>query len=115
MEPERWSGDGFVIERKGDRVVYADSELFCYSTDTDADVPDRKSLRKIFGRGKSHLASCSGNGCYVLKKISASEWLLHLHPSQRYLADLCIPRRDTWLIHSAADSSATWPTAGYPA
>ena len=98
MEPERWSGDGFVIERKGDRVVYADSELFCYSTDTDADVPDIKSLRKIFGRGKSHLASCSGNGCYVLEKISASEWLLHLHPSQRYLSD---PQRGRQFRHMA--------------
>ena len=98
LEPERWSGDGFVIEREGDRVVYADCELFCYSTDTDAEVPDRKTLRKIFGRGESPLASCSGNGCYVLEKISDSEWLLHLHPSQRYLAD---PQRGRQFRHMA--------------
>ena len=55
-------------------------------------------MRKIFGRGESPLASCSGNGCYVLEKISDSEWLLHLHPSQRYLAD---PQRGRQFRHMA--------------
>ena len=98
MEPERWSGKGYVIERKDDRVVYADSQLFCYSTDTETDVPDRNALRKIFGRGTSPLASCSGNGCYVLEKISDSEWMLHLHPGQKYLTD---PQRGRQFRHMA--------------
>ena len=87
MEPERWSGDGYVIERNSDRVVYADSEFFCYSNDTDSVPPDLNSLKKIFGRGKSSVASCSGNGCYVLEKQSDTLWVLHLHPAQRYLTD----------------------------
>ena len=87
MEEERWSGDGFVIERRNDRVVYADAETFCHSGDTATEPPDRKNLRKIFGRGSSPVASCSGNGCYILEKASDSEWLLHLHPAQRFLSD----------------------------
>ena len=98
MEPESWRGDGYVIERKGDRVVYADKKFFCYSADTDAEVPDRKTLEKIFGRGKSPLASCSGNGCYVLEKESDTEWILHLHPAQKYLTD---PQRGRQFRHMA--------------
>lgn len=98
MEPERWSGKGYVIERKNDLVVYADREFFCYSNDTETQPPDRKSLRKIFGRGRSPLAACSGSGCYVLEKVSDSEWLLHLHPAQQYLAD---PQRGKQFRHMA--------------
>lgn len=98
MEPESWRGEGYVIERKDDRVIYADKEIFCYSNDTETEVPDRKSLRKIFGRGKSPLASCSGNGCYVLEKVSESEWVLHLHPAQQYLID---PQRGRQFRHMA--------------
>ena len=98
MEPESWNGEGYVIERKNDRVVYADREIFCYSNDTETEVPDRKSLRKIFGRGRSPLASCSGNGCYVLEKVSESEWVLHLHPAQQYLTD---PQRGRQFRHMA--------------
>ncbi|MBO4303153.1 MAG: hypothetical protein J6A21_01065 [Lentisphaeria bacterium] len=87
MEEERWSGEGFVIQRKNDSVVYADGTSFIYSCDTDTPVPDRKSLRKIFGRGTSPLASCGGNSCYVLEKVSEKEWLLHLHPAQKFLSD----------------------------
>ncbi|MBR5079292.1 MAG: hypothetical protein IKX30_11185 [Victivallales bacterium] len=87
METERWHGDGYVIERKNDRVVYADHEFFCYSTNTDVVPPELNSLNKIFGRGKSSVASCSGNGCYVLEKKSDDLWTLHLHPAQRFLAD----------------------------
>jgi len=98
MEEERWSGEGYAIERKDDRVVYADNETFCYSNDTETEVPDRKSLRKIFGRGKSPLAACSGNGCYVLEKVSDTEWILHLHPAQKYLTD---PQRGRQFRHMA--------------
>ena len=87
METERWHGDGYVIERKNDCVVYADHEFFCYSNDTDIAPPDLNSLNKIFGRGKSSVASCSGNGCYVLEKKSDDLWILHLHPAQRFLTD----------------------------
>ncbi len=87
MEEERWSGDGYAIERKDDRVVYADNYIFCHSTDTETEPPDRQSLMKVFGRGASPVASCSGNGCYVLEKTSDSEWLLHLHPAQKFLSD----------------------------
>ncbi|MBO4649079.1 MAG: hypothetical protein J5806_13085 [Lentisphaeria bacterium] len=98
MEPERWSGEGYVIERKGDRVIYADREFFCYSTDTEISVPDTETLRKIFGRGRSPLASCSGNGCYVLEKESDPVWVLHLHPAQKYLTD---PQRGRQFRHMA--------------
>ena len=87
MGPERWSGDGYVIERADDRVVYVDRDFFCYSADTETQVPDPTALQKIFGRGRSPLASCSGNGCYVLEKESDSVWVLHLHPAQKYLTD----------------------------
>lgn len=98
MEEERWSGEGYAIERENDRVVYADKAFFCYSNDTETEAPDRKSLRKIFGRGKSPLAACSGNGCYVLEKVSDSEWILHLHPAQKYLTD---PQRGRQFRHMA--------------
>ena len=98
MEPERWSGEGYLIERRDDRVVYADKELFCHSNNTEIEPSDRKSLKKIFGRGRSPVASCSGTGCYVLEKTSDSEWLLHLHPSQRFLAD---PQRGRQFRHMA--------------
>ena len=87
MEPGRWSGDGYSIERDGDRVVYADDEIFCYSADTETKVNNPKTLRKIVGRGRSPLATCSGNGCYVLERKSEDEWVLHLHPAQKYLSD----------------------------
>jgi len=98
MEPERWSGEGYAIERKGDRVIYADREFFCYSTDTEISAPDTETLRKIFGRGRSPLASCSGTGCYVLEKESDSVWVLHLHPAQKYLTD---PQRGRQFRHMA--------------
>lgn len=87
LEPECWHGDGYVIERKNDRVVYADETFFCYSNDTDVIPPNTDCLEKIFGRGKSSIASCSGNGCYVLEKKSDSQWILHLHPAHRFLSD----------------------------
>ena len=98
MENERWSGEGYLIERKNDLVVYADKELFCHSNNTEIEPSDRKSLKKVFGRGSSPIASCSGTGCYVLEKTSDSEWLLHLHPSQRFLAD---PQRGRQFRHMA--------------
>ena len=61
-------------------------------------MPDRKSLRKIFGRGRSQLAACSGNGCYVLEKVSDAEWILHLHPAQKFLTD---PQRGRQFRHMA--------------
>ena len=84
----KWQGRNFLIERNNDLTVYADQTLFCYSNDTDIVPPQPEKLVKIFGRGKSELASCSGNGCYVLEKISEKQWLLHLHPAQKFLADL---------------------------
>ena len=98
METERWSGEGYLIERKNDLVVYADKETFCHSNDTEIEPPDRNALKKVFGRGRSPIASCSGTGCYVLEKTSESEWLLHLHPSQRFLAD---PQRGRQFRHMA--------------
>ncbi|MBQ7179489.1 MAG: hypothetical protein IJS08_18875, partial [Victivallales bacterium] len=95
---ECWSGDGYVIERKDDLVVYTDNEFFCHSNDTEMRPADLTSLRKIFGRGKSPVASCSGNGCYVLVKATDSEWVLHLHPTQQYLAD---PQRGRQFRHMA--------------
>ena len=79
-------------------MVYADNEFFCHSNDTEMRPADLTSLRKIFGRGKSPVASCSGNGCYVLEKASDSEWVLHLHPAQQYLAD---PQRGRQFRHMA--------------
>lgn len=98
MESERWYGEGYMIEREGDRTVYTDSEIFCYSSDTETEPADRKKLRKIFGRGKSPAASCSGSGCYVLEKISDTEWVLHLHPAQKFLSD---PQRGRQFRHMA--------------
>ena len=86
-DEEKWQGRNFLIERNNDLTVYADQTLFCYSNDTDIVPPKPEKLVKIFGRGKSELASCSGNGCYVLEKISEKQWLLHLHPAQKFLAD----------------------------
>ena len=59
----------------------------CYSNDTDIMPPHPEKLVKIFGLGKSKIASCSGNGCYVLEKISGKQWKLYLHPAQRFLSD----------------------------
>ena len=98
MESERWSGDGYVIERKDDLVVYADNDLYCHSNNTAIEPPNRNSLKKVFGRGASPVASCSGTGCYVLEKTSPSEWLLHLHPSQQFLSD---PQRGRQFKHMA--------------
>ena len=98
LEAECWSGDGYVIERKDDLVVYADNEFFCHSNNTERRPADLSSLRKIFGRGKSPVASCSGNGCYVLEKTTDSEWVLHLHPAQQFLAD---PQRGRQFRHMA--------------
>ena len=84
---EKWQGKNFLIERNNDLTVYADQTMFCYSNDTDIVPPQPKKLVKIFGRGKSALASCSGNGCYVLEKVLEKQWKLHLHPAQKFLAD----------------------------
>jgi hypothetical protein len=84
---EKWQGKNFLIERNNDLTVYADQTMFCYSNDTDIVPPQPEKLVKIFGRGKSALASCSGNGCYVLEKVSEKQWKLHLHPAQKFLAD----------------------------
>ena len=84
---ETWKGRKFLIERKNDLAVYADQTTFCYSNDTDIVPPQPEQLVKIFGRGKSKIASSSGNGCYVLEKIAEKQWKLHLHPSQKFLAD----------------------------
>ena len=86
-DEEKWQGKNFLIERNNDLTVYADQTLFCYSNDTDIVPPQPEKLVKIFGRGKSELASCSGNGCYVLEKVSEKQWKLHLHPAQKFLAD----------------------------
>ena len=86
-DEEKWQARNFLIERNNDLTVYADQTLFCYSNDTDIVPPQPEKLVRIFGRGKSELASCSGNGCYVLEKISEKQWLLHLHPAQKFLAD----------------------------
>ena len=84
---EKWQGKNFLVERKNDLTVYADQTMFCYSNDTEIIPPQPERLVKIFGRGKSEIASCSGNGCYVLEKIAEKQWKLHLHPSQKFLAD----------------------------
>ncbi len=95
---EKWSGKNFLIKRQNDLTVYADETFFCYSNDTDIMPPHPEKLVKIFGRGKSKIASCSGNGCYVLEKISEKQWKLHLHPAQRFLSD---PQRGRQFRHMA--------------
>ena len=95
---EHWQGKNFTIDRNGDLVIYADEKEFYYSNDTDRVPPSPETLEKIFGRGTSVAASCSGNGCYVLEKCAEKEWFLHLHPAQKFLCD---PQRGRQYRHMA--------------
>ena len=95
---EHWEGKNFTIDRNGDLVIYADEKEFYYSNDNEKELPSPETLEKIFGRGSSVAASCSGNGCYVLEKCAEKEWLLHLHPAQKFLCD---PQRGRQYRHMA--------------
>jgi len=87
MNPEEWHGNGFVIHRGGDTVVYSDETQFMYSNTTDYQPDEPDKITFILGHGNSVAADCSGNGCYFLRKQSENVWLLELMRDQGYIVD----------------------------
>ncbi len=85
--PEEWNGKNFKIRRENDLVIFRSPECFIHSGNCDEVLDNPSALNKILGRGKSRYAESSGSGCYVLRKLSDTEWELELFPDHKFLMD----------------------------
>ena len=106
---------------------------FLYTSDPIDEPGNPSTLRRIWGVGRSSLASCDGKGAYFLDKLEDGVWRLQLYPDVRVLAEsnssdaevLALSRTlefwahlpgvgDSWRVTSVPDLKEVDRTVGDP-
>ena len=77
----------FLVDADHDLSEMATETEYLYSNNPITPPPSPSSLERVYGCGRSSVASSDGSGAYFLDRVRAGVWRLQVYPSVMTVAD----------------------------